>query len=95
MRVDDGRTTSERECCVPPDGPARFRNLTLKVTKEGLARRVSATMVRLTVPMKPPIWKCNVTVGPLKADSDKAAVDNGTGRSDRALLRFMWHPMTA
>ena len=96
MRSTTGEPLSERACCVPPEVTSAIPVMvTLKVTKEGLAGRVSATMVRLTVPVPPQLEMHMVPVlGPLQAASDKAA-SRRTGRSDRALLRFMWHPMTA
>ena len=54
----------------------------------------TAARVKLTValPLPPPVPPPAV-LGPLQAARDKAA-SKRTGKTERALLRFMWHPTT-
>jgi len=79
---------------VPPDVTSAIPVIvTLKITREGLAGSVSATMVTATVPLPPQLVVQTVPVlGPLQAARVK--VSRRTGRKRIALLRFMWPPTT-
>src|SRR5258708_35078228 len=64
--------------------------LTLKERIDGLAGRVSATRVRLTVAVPPP-QVVQGFLGPLQAVRDKAA-SKRIRKNGRVLMRFMWPP---
>ena len=62
--------------------------------REGLAGRVSATMVTATVPLPPPHTAPTQTTppfGPLQAEAEKME-NKRKEKNERALLRFIWHP---
>ena len=70
------------------------RMLTLNERIDGFAGRVSATRVRLTVAVPPPVQL--VVQGPLSPlqEETKKTVINSTGKKRRVFLRFMLHPTT-
>jgi hypothetical protein len=95
MRSTTGKLLSVRACCVPAELTRAIPVMvTLNVKREGLAGRVSATMVRLTVPV--PEVQVVQTVpgfGPLQ-ELTEMATSKRMGRNKRVLMRFMWHPTT-
>lgn len=51
----------------------------------------TAARVKLTVALPPPPPVTRLFCGPLQEARDKATRER-TGRNERALLRFIWHP---